>query len=82
MKKKELQTMRNKTKKELAELASEKANELEKAVVELKVSKEKDLKKAKNTRKELSQLLTLVREKEILEEESQVAEEKGVKENK
>ncbi|KKQ51952.1 50S ribosomal protein L29 [Candidatus Woesebacteria bacterium RIFCSPHIGHO2_01_FULL_39_17] len=67
MKKKEIQDLRGKTQAELKKKAEDKRLELSKIVVNLKASKEKNLKKAKNLRRELAQILTVLREKEILE---------------
>jgi len=67
MKKKEIQDLRGKTQAELKKKAEDKRLELSKIVANLKASKEKNLKKAKNLRRELAQILTVLREKEILE---------------
>lgn len=69
MKKKDLGELRNKELKDLKKLSLEKAKEVGKVDLEIKTQKEKNLKKARNLRKELAQLLTIVREKEILEKE-------------
>jgi ribosomal protein L29 len=69
MKKKELIKLREKTVEELKKLSSDKRLELIKIESELKGGKEKNLKKVKNQRHELAQILTIVREKEIMEKE-------------
>ena len=71
MKKRELQSLATKTKEELKKLADEKELELLKVVANLKASKEKNLKKAKNVKRDLAQVMTKLREKEIIQEEEQ-----------
>jgi ribosomal protein L29 len=43
--------------------------EIDKSILEIGVQKEKNLKKAKNTKKELAQILTLIKEKELVGKE-------------
>jgi ribosomal protein L29 len=70
MKKKELQDIKAKSPADLAKLVDSKRVEIDKAVLEIGVQKEKNLKKAKNAKKELAQLLTLIKEKELVEKET------------
>lgn len=72
MKKKELQELRTKEIKNLEKEAEEKKLEYLKFVAGLKASKEKDFKKGKKLRHDLSQILTIIREKELF-----ASEEKG-----
>ena len=67
MKKRELQGLRAKETVELKKLLPEKKVEWVKAKTGLKASKEKNLKKAKNLSKEIAQISTIIREKEIME---------------
>jgi ribosomal protein L29 len=69
MKKKDLQTARNKKVSELKKLVLKKRQEVEVLQAKVKAGQEKNLKKAKNLRKEIAQLLTLIREKEIIKKE-------------
>lgn len=69
MKKRELQGLRAKEAAELKKLLSEKKVEWVKARADLKASKEKNLKKAKNLSKEIAQISTIIREKEIAAKE-------------
>ncbi|MFZ5932976.1 MAG: 50S ribosomal protein L29 [Patescibacteria group bacterium] len=70
MKKKDLIELRNKKIADLKKLAQEKDLELTKAGVKIADKSEKNLKKVKNIRRELAQVLTVTREKEIVEKES------------
>lgn len=69
MKKKDLQAARNKKMSELKNLVSKKKQEVEVLQAKVKAGQEKNLKKAKNIRIEIAQLLTLIREKEIIKKE-------------
>jgi len=69
MKKKDLQAARNKKVSELKKLVSKKKQEVEVLQAKVKAGQEKNLKKAKNIRIEIAQLLTLIREKEIIKKE-------------
>ncbi len=69
MKKKELNELRGKTLDEIKSKIEEKKLEILKVATEEKASKEKNLKKKKSLRRNLSQTLTILREKEIIEEE-------------
>lgn len=65
MKKKELQEIKAKSVADLTKLANTKRVEIDKALLEIGVQKEKNLKKAKITKKDLAQILTLIKEKEL-----------------
>lgn len=69
MKTKELRDLRTKDLKEIEKLVITKKLELIRGKAEGKVGKEKNLKKAKNLRRDISQLLTVIREKEIIEDD-------------
>ncbi len=69
MKKNEIKTMRGKTLKELMKLVSEKKSELLKFSSKKVSSGEKNLKKGRILRKEIAQILTLVKEMEIIKKE-------------
>ena len=79
MKSKDLQNLRGKTIVELMKQLADKKLELMKVGVNLKSSKEKNLKKAKNIRRELAQIMTVVKEKEILEKIEAVGKEEETK---
>ncbi len=70
MKRKDLIKLREKSQKELEKVVKEKKLELLKIGADLKANREKNFKKAKNLRHELAQVLTIIREKELMEEES------------
>jgi len=70
MKKREFKDLKVKEEKELIKLVTEKRTELFKTIPNLAVKQEKNLKKAKNLRKEIAQIKTFLREKEIVSEET------------
>ncbi len=70
MKKKDLTDLRNKKINELEKLLSKKRNELINTYAKIKAGQEKNLKKAKNMRRDIAQILTIIREKELLEKET------------
>ena len=67
MKIKELTGLRGKSIKELTKLAYEKRTEATKKKMEIMSGKEKNLKVYRNLMTEVAKILTLVREKEIIE---------------
>jgi len=67
MKKKDLLELRKKSLAELGNLAREKSMQIIKTKAEMLSGKEKNLKKVKNLKNELSKILTIAREKEIME---------------
>lgn len=69
MKRKELQTLRGKKIAELSKLVIEKKQEILTFSTKVKASKEKNLKKAKNLKKEVAQILTIIREIELSKKE-------------
>jgi len=75
MKKKDLQSVRIKKIETLKKLAGEKKMELVKIKLAMKVGKEKNFKKAKNLRREIAQILTIIREKELTEKANEKVEE-------
>ena len=77
MKTKEFKELKTKSIDKLIEEADAKRLLVYKFKSELKVSKEKNLKKGKNLRKDLSQILTVIREKEMIEENNTKNEGKG-----
>ncbi|MCK4588688.1 50S ribosomal protein L29 [Candidatus Woesebacteria bacterium] len=70
MKKKDLTDLRNKKINELEKLLSKKRNELINTYAKIKAGQEKNLKKAKNIRRDVAQILTIIREKELLKKET------------
>jgi ribosomal protein L29 len=70
MKKKDLTDLRNKKTNELEKLLSKKRNELINTYAKIKAGQEKNLKKAKNIRRDVAQILTIIREKELLKKET------------
>lgn len=69
MKKNELQKIRIKKTGEFKKMADKKKMELAKAIVERGAGREKNPKKAKNIRRDIAQILTILKEKELLEQE-------------
>ena len=67
MKRKEFNDLRGKNIQELGKIALEKKLEAEKAKMKMLGGKEKNFKVRKNLAKEIAKILTLVREKEIIE---------------
>ena len=76
MKKKDLAGTRKKTIEELRGLVEKKSAELAKVKVAMKAGQEKNLKKAKLIRHEISQLLSIYREKELIEKLEKETEKK------
>ena len=67
MKKKDLAGIKKTSKEELKSLAEKKSLDLSKAKAAMKAGQEKNLKKVKLLRHEISQILSILREKEIVE---------------
>jgi ribosomal protein L29 len=67
MKRKEFNDLRSKTIKDLSKMVSEKKLEAEKIKMKILGGKEKNLKVHKNLSREIAKILTLIREKEIIE---------------
>lgn len=65
MKKKEISQLRLKEVSELKKLADKKANEIAMARLEIKAAKKKNVKSAWVLRRDLAQIKTLIREKEL-----------------
>lgn len=68
MKLKELNSLRAKDLKEINALINKKVSEIRQAEVKNKVSKEKNLKRIKMLRRDVSQIKTILREKEMAEQ--------------
>lgn len=79
MKKTELTNLRTKTVAELKKMASEKKDEASMDYAKIKAGQEKNVKKSYLARKELAQILTILREKEIIEKEKNEENLKGGK---
>jgi ribosomal protein L29 len=79
MKKKELVELKTRDVTELNKLLKEKRVEFAKSRLDLKASREKNLKKARNLRRGIAQILTIIREKELVEQESKKVEEREKK---
>ncbi len=67
MKRKELDDLRGKKAQDLKKIALGKKLEIEKARMKIIGGKEKNLKVRKNLAREIAKILTLIREKEIIE---------------
>ncbi len=67
MKKKDLRQLRTKTIEEIKRLVAQKKQELLLYYAKIKSGKEKNTSMLKNIRRDIAQMLTIVREKEILE---------------
>lgn len=74
MKKKELIQLRKKSVKDLTVEAQKLREELSKAHIELAVGNVKNVRQVKNLRRDLAQILTILREKQI---EAEILQEKG-----
>jgi len=81
MKKKDLQDLRNKKIIDLDKIVAKKRQESILAHAKMKTGQEKKIKKVKNLRREIAQVLTIIREKQILEKEEE-KETKGSTKNK
>ena len=73
MKKNELISLRKKDLVELRSLLEQRRTEAAESFAKIKAGQEKNLKKSKNLKREIAQIMTITREKELLE---QSAEEK------
>ena len=80
MKKKDLSGTRSKTSKELTKLVEKKSLEYAKVRAAIKAGQEKNLKKVKLIRHEISQILTVIKEKEIVDKLEKKDEKKDSKE--
>jgi ribosomal protein L29 len=67
MKKKELESLRKKDIKELTKTLEDKKKEYILTYSQVKAGQEKDTRKPTNIRKEVAQILTTIKEKEIIE---------------
>lgn len=76
MKTKDLKGLREKKKDALIKLLQEKRDQLDNATMEIKVKKEKNLKKAKIIRKNIAQIITILRELDFIEQEKKLSESK------
>lgn len=74
MKKKELIQLRKKSVKDLTVEAQKLREEISKAHIELAVGNVKNVRQVKNLRRDLAQILTILREKQI---ETEILQEKG-----
>lgn len=70
MKKKDLTELKGKEIKDLLKTLKEKKGELAKVEIDIKAGKEKNLKKGNNLRRDIARILTIVKEKKILESET------------
>ena len=73
MKKKELNKLREKSIKQLQTLVDKKKLELVKIQSKMKVGKEKNLKSTKNLKRDVAQILTIIREKELIKKASEIS---------
>lgn len=67
MKRKELKDLRSKSVKELAKMVVEKKIDLKKKALEGMTGKDKNIKNANSIRREVAQIMTFMKELEILE---------------
>lgn len=74
MKKSELTKLRSKKADVLEKTVADRRLDIVKVSADIKASKEKNLKKAKNLRRDLAQILTLISEKELAEKETRSSE--------
>ena len=73
MKRKELLDLRKEDPGKLKKMVVEKKLELMRFIVNSKASSEKNLKKGKNLKREIAQILTLVHEREFAEKEKNLS---------
>ena len=78
MKKTELKTLRGKKIEELKKLSKERKLEIVKVLAKMAAGQEKNLKKAKNLKKNLAQTETIIREMEIVNKLQKEAEVENV----
>ena len=79
MKTKDLQSLRTKDLKELTELVHHKGIEQVKSKAEIKAGREKNLKKVKFIKRDIAQILTIIKEKQIiLKEQKELEDEKKI----
>ena len=78
MKKTELKNLKTKNLKDLEKFAKDKKLEIAKVLVKIASGQEKNLKKAKNLRRELAQTLTIIKEMGIVQKLQKVVEEEKV----
>jgi ribosomal protein L29 len=71
MKKRDLKDLRIKKTEEIEKMVSDKKGELIKLAIKVKSGEEKNLKKMKHIRDEIAKLLTIAREKELIEKETE-----------
>lgn len=71
MKKQDLKVLRKKSKKELEKQIDKKRLELAKHAVKLKIGKKKNLKKGRLLKREIAQILTVIRENELIEQSAE-----------
>ena len=67
MKKKDLDSIRGKTIEELERMANEKRNEITLTYAKIKAGQEKNTSKVKTLKQDLAQIMTIIRENEIIE---------------
>ena len=67
MKKKELTDLKVKTAKDLIKLAGQKSTDAKKLKLDILSGKEKNLKAYRNMRKDIAQILSVAKEKQIIE---------------
>lgn len=76
MKKKELKSLRIKKNEDLAKMVADKKKEATETYAKMRAGKEKNLKRVKYLKKEIAQILTIMKEKEFSEEEKKKEEPK------
>ncbi len=82
MKTEELKKLREKDTKELEGMVVEKKRELANAYANRKASNESNLKIVKNTKRDIAQILTIIREKEIVQNLKEKEEKSSTKGSK
>ena len=82
MKTEELKKLREKDTKELEGMVVEKKRELANSYANRKASNESNLKIVKNTKRDIAQILTIIREKEIVQNLKEKEEESSTKGSK
>ncbi|RLC32833.1 50S ribosomal protein L29 [Candidatus Woesebacteria bacterium] len=79
MKKKDIQDLRSKKIAELDKIVAKKKQESIMADAKMRTGQEKKIKKVKNLKREIAQVLTIIREKQILEEEEKKETKNSIK---
>jgi len=79
MKKKELTNIRSKKIQDLVKMVVEKKKEATMVYSKMKAGQEKNLKKGKNLKKDIAQIMTIIKERELSEKQESKEKKEGEK---